>query len=86
VVVDLLRFERDAQGQVTLAARWEIRQTDTGVVLRSGETRATRDPAGDGMSASVAAQSETLGQLSSDIATALHSLAARLPEATDRRP
>lgn len=79
VAIDFLLFERDANGRVTLAARWEIRDPETGAVLRTGETRTSRDPAGAGTSASVAAQSEALGELGRDAAAALSSLAAARP-------
>jgi uncharacterized lipoprotein YmbA len=74
VAIDLLRFEREEDGRVELVARWEIRPTATGKIVRSGETRTTRQPTGEGMSGSVAAQSQALGELSSDIANALRAI------------
>jgi uncharacterized lipoprotein YmbA len=77
VLIDVLRFDRNPDGSVTLHARWEVRRGDTSALLRSGDTNATREPIGPGMDGSVAAQSALLTQLSDDIATAIRATRSR---------
>jgi len=84
IVVHVLRFERDANGTVTLLARWEIKRAETGALVRGGETSTVRNPSGSGTDGSVAAQSEALAVLSEDIANALRALPPAVR--TDARP
>lgn len=69
VTVDVLRFERDAEGAATLAVRWDIRDAD-GKFVESYATRATRPAAGESIAASVNAQSHLVAALSREIADA----------------
>jgi len=68
VSVDLLRFEADAAGGVTLEARWTV--TRRGGSALTGETRIREGAAPGDVAGSVAALGRALGALSRDIAAA----------------
>lgn len=71
VEVEVLRFEASAAGDVQLSARWAVLETSKKVALKSGETHLVRQPAVKSTDAAVAALSETLGDLSREIANAI---------------
>jgi uncharacterized lipoprotein YmbA len=71
VEVEVLRFEANAAGDVQLSARWAVLDPNKKVLLKSGETVLTRQPATKSTDAAVAALSETLGDLSRAIANAI---------------
>jgi uncharacterized lipoprotein YmbA len=73
VAIDILRFERDSDGNVVLHARWELRRGDTSALLRAGDASLSRQGV-QGADASVAAQSDLLAELSEQIATAIRAL------------
>ncbi|MGH7898964.1 MAG: PqiC family protein [Candidatus Binatia bacterium] len=70
VEVDVREFERHADGQAHLAARWRIRQPADGRVVRTGQSKlaraATADPA-----TTAAALSALLGDLTREIAAGI---------------
>lgn len=75
VAVDIVRFERDTAGAVTIAYRWRILDAEGRVV--HAERQVLASPAAGGtIAASVHAQSEQLATLSRDIADALRRLAS----------
>jgi uncharacterized protein len=71
VEVEVLRFEANAAGDVQLSTRWVVLETSKKVALKSGETLLVRQPAAKSTDAAVAMLSETLGDLSREIANAL---------------
>ena len=70
VAVDLLRFERNADGGVELVARWSVRELNRGGALFLRESRLQERVDGMGTAAEVAALSRALGALGGEIATA----------------
>ena len=77
VEVEVLRFESNAGGDVQLSARWTVLDTNKKIPLKSGESRLTRQPTSKSADASVAALSETLGDLSREIANAFQAIDGR---------
>jgi uncharacterized lipoprotein YmbA len=75
VAIEVLRFERQADGSCVLAARWDVRSARKGSVATMRESSFTQ-PAGATPSEAVAAQSALLGDLSREIATALKNAAS----------
>lgn len=76
VDVQVMRFEADAAGLVTLHARWQV-FTEAGRKLVKAEETLVREPAaGAGKAAQVAAMSRALSRLAADIAGALPYVAA----------
>jgi len=73
VIVQVLRFEGTAEGVVSLAARWSIAARDGTVLLAARRSSFQATPSGTGIEALVAAQSDTVAQLSREIAAALTS-------------
>jgi len=73
--VEVLRFEANAAGDVQLSARWVVLETSKKVALKSGETLLSRQPATKSTDAAVAALSETLADLSREIAKAIGTIA-----------
>jgi uncharacterized lipoprotein YmbA len=71
VEVEVLRFEANAAGDVQLSARWVVLDARKKAALKSGETLLVRQPAAKSTDAAVAMLSETLGDLSREIANAL---------------
>jgi uncharacterized protein len=71
VEVDVLRFEANGAGDVQLSARWVVLETSKKILLKSGETLLARQPAAKTTDAAVAMLSETLGDLSREIANAI---------------
>ena len=74
VTVDLIRFERTANGEVEVAARWTVREHGTGRSRIARETRHTQKASGSSTAAAVDAWNEAVAALSGDIAAALRSL------------
>lgn len=73
VDVQVMRFEADAAGLVTLHARWQV-FTEAGRKLVKAEETLVREPAaGAGKAAQVAAMSRALSRLAADIAGGLAS-------------
>ena len=74
ILIDVLRFERTANGDCQLTARWSIRdgRTQNDLVIR--ESHFTRSASATDTAAAVAALSTTLGDLSDEIAASLHGL------------
>jgi uncharacterized lipoprotein YmbA len=77
VEVEVLRFEANAAGDVQLSARWLVLETSKKAALKSGETVLTHQPATKSTDAAVAALSETLGDLSREIAKAIGTIAGQ---------
>jgi uncharacterized lipoprotein YmbA len=71
VEVEVLGFEANVAGDVRLSARWVVLETSKKTALNSGETLLVRQPAVKSTDAAVAALSETLGDLSREIANAI---------------
>ncbi len=71
VGVDVLRFERDATGTVTLQCRWTLVDTDTGERVAGREVTITEAATTPDVAASVAAMSRATGNLSREIAEAV---------------
>jgi len=69
VTLDVMRFERDAEGAATLAARWDIRDA-AGEIIVSNEITATQPALDTSIAASVSAQSHLAAALSRQIADA----------------
>ena len=71
VEVEVLRFEANAAGDVQLSARWTVLDPNKKIPLKSGESLLARQPAAKSTDASVAMLSETLADLSREIANAI---------------
>src|SRR5438132_5931303 len=71
VEVEVHRFEANAGGDVHLSARWAVLDTNKKIPLKSGETVLTRQPAMKSTDTSVAALSETVADLSREIANSI---------------
>jgi hypothetical protein len=71
VEIDVLRFEADAEHQAQLSTRWLVRNTSRKDRIRYRETRLSRPIQGRSTEASVAALSETLAELSREVAAAI---------------
>jgi uncharacterized lipoprotein YmbA len=69
--VDVLRFERDATGAVTLQCRWTLVSTGDGERVAGGEVTITEPAETPDVSGSVAAMSRVTGNLSREIAEAV---------------
>ena len=74
VEVEVLHFETNVGGDVEMSARWTVLDPNKKIRLKSGETVLTRQPAAKSTDASVAALSETLGDLSRAIANAISAI------------
>jgi uncharacterized protein len=74
VEVEVLRFEANVAGDVQMSAHWAILETSKKIPLRSGESLLARQPAVKSTDAAVAALSETLADLSREIANAISAL------------
>ena len=77
VEVEVLRFEANAAGDVQMSARWVVLETSKKTALKSGETLLVRQPAAKSTDAAVAALSETLADLSREIANAIRASAGQ---------
>lgn len=75
VAVEVSKFERDADGAVTLIARWVL--LDRGSVITLRRSVYTADAPLDDYDAIAAAMSDTLARLSEEIAAVIRSATAR---------
>jgi uncharacterized lipoprotein YmbA len=71
VDVEVLRFESDSASQAQLTARWRITDVNNNDKTISNELRVVRQAKNDSVGAAVAALSETVADISSEIADAL---------------
>jgi uncharacterized lipoprotein YmbA len=69
VVVDIDRFERQADGNVNLTARWKLVQFQSGEIVAAGKYAKVSSPADPTLDSTVIAMSSLLADLSSEIAT-----------------
>ena len=66
VTVDITRFDTDTKGSAELNGRWEVKDPNTGDLLKSGEIRQTE--AAQGSETRAATLSRALGHLSTQLA------------------
>jgi uncharacterized lipoprotein YmbA len=71
VEIEVLRFEPNRSQEAQLAARWAVMDTSTKRLISARESRLTRQARAQSTEATVAALSETLGELSLEIADAV---------------
>jgi hypothetical protein len=76
VAVDVSRFDVDATGQATLAARWQLYSRSTPRALQVADDVLQRRTEGEGYGSYAASLSGVLGDLSDRIAQALNSARA----------
>jgi uncharacterized lipoprotein YmbA len=74
IEIDVLRFEADAEHQARLSTRWLVRNTRSKDRILFRETRLARPVHGRSTEASVAALSETLAELSREVAAAIQEM------------
>lgn len=74
VEIDVLRFETNTVPEAHLAARWTVRHTGKKDLIRYRDTQVSRPARARGAEASVAALSETLAELSRQIAGAIEEM------------
>ena len=72
VKVDVLQFDTDRDGDATLRVRWALRAESSEQVVISKESRFEQPSRGSGPEGAVQALSEAVGQLASEIATAVY--------------
>jgi len=77
VEIEVLRFEANAKQEIQLSARWAVIDGGTKKQLEFKESRLTRPAKEKSTDSSVAALSEALGDLSREIADAIHAIDAR---------
>lgn len=77
IEIDVLRFEADAEHQARLSTRWLVRNTSRKDRILFRETRLSRPVQGRSTEASVAALSETLAELSREVAAAIQEMDGR---------
>ena len=77
VEVEVIRFEANVAGDVQMSARWVVLETSKKAALKSGETLRVRQPPAKSTDAAVAALSETLADLSREIANAIGTIAGQ---------
>lgn len=71
IPIQILRFDADESGLVTLNARWGIRRPGESDVLSSQESRIVEAPRDGSTGSVVTAMSAAVGRLSDEIATAI---------------
>jgi uncharacterized lipoprotein YmbA len=76
IEIEVLRFERGADGAADLEARWTLRRGEDLALMRQATTRLERTPAGPGPDALVAAFSDSLAEWSQELASALRDASA----------
>jgi uncharacterized lipoprotein YmbA len=74
VEIEVLRFEADSAQEAHLAARWTVRHTAQKALVRYNDTKFARTARERSTAASVAALSETLADLSNQIAASIEDL------------
>ena len=77
IEIDVLRFEADAEHQARLSTRWLVRNTSRKDRILFRETRLSRPVQGRSTEASVAALSETLAELSREVAAVIQEMDGR---------
>lgn len=78
LAVDFNTFEKQAEGEVVLNARWTILDSDKNeLIIRQSEY--SQMPPGDDYTSQVATQSQLLGRLSDEIAETVVKLASKQP-------
>lgn len=77
VPMEVVQFEREAGGRVTLWARWAVQDATTHGILHAAESQLSAVAEGPAMDAAVAAQSRVLADLSREVAAALRAAHAR---------
>ena len=68
IVVDIDRFERQANGKVLLAARWKLVAFESGDITASNRYEKVVDPKNTDVESTVSAMSDLLADMSVDIA------------------
>ena len=68
IVVDIDRFERQADGKVLLAARWKLVAFESGDITASNRYEKVVDPKNTDVESTVSAMSDLLADMSVDIA------------------
>ena len=76
IEIDVLRFERGADGTADLEARWTLRRSRDLALVRQATTRLARAPAGPGPDALVAVFSASLAEWSGELSAALRDASA----------
>lgn len=76
IVIDFLHFERDSKGDGLLMARWQILESNSGVVLHSATSTFRNTPAQNNFAALSQALSQGLEQLTTEIAEAVTQLSS----------
>jgi uncharacterized lipoprotein YmbA len=76
IEIEVLRFERGADGAADLEARWTLRRGEDLALMRQATTRLTRSPPGPGPDALVAALSTSLAEWSQELAAAVRHASA----------
>ena len=71
IPIQVLRFEADKEGTVSLDARWRIRRRGTSEPPHDSESRIVKPAADSSTESMVAAMSEALGTLSQEIAAGI---------------
>jgi len=79
IQIDVVRFEPTGDHSADLVARWSIKDGRTRQVLLSRDSNMRKPARSMFMAGSVGAMSEALGELSSQIATAIHQLRSQAP-------
>ena len=74
VKIDVLRFERDSEGNAELSARWTVKDGEANQLLTTRHSDLRQPAESSGIDGSVAALSRTAEDLSRDIADALRQL------------
>ncbi len=74
VEIEVLRFESNRARDAQLLARWTVIDSSNGTPLSFKESRLTRPAKGKSTEAAVAALSETVADLSRQIADAVHAI------------
>jgi len=75
IPIQILRFDADESGLVTLNVRWGIRRPGENDVLSSQESRIVEAPRDGSTGSEVTAMSAAVGRLSDEIATAIRRVA-----------
>jgi hypothetical protein len=76
IEIEVLRFERSAEGAADLEARWTLRRSRDLALVRQGTTRLVRAPQGAGAEALVAALSACVAEWSGELAAAVRDVSA----------
>jgi uncharacterized protein len=80
IEVEVERFERDDKGSTNLAARWMVKDGKTGNLLVGRDSNISHPAQGGDSEATAAALSADVGDLSTQIASAVRDLQAQRPK------